>query len=614
MKKYNNLPLNAVKISDPTFAARLEKCISVTIPSALEKCDETGRLAAFTLTWKPGDEKMPHIFWDSDVAKVLEGVAYSLAISPNPELEKYYDELVDLIVSAQQPDGYLNTHFTVTEQDKRWSNLGVNHELYCAGHLMEAAVAAYELLGKRKFLDAMCRYADYIDSVFGDEKDGKRYGIPGHEEIELALVKLYRATGNRRYLNLAKYFIDARGQKPFFFRATIWDPEVQQNYKPVREQEDATGHAVRALYLYCGMADVAAETGDEALLNACKKIFDSIANKRMYITGGVGSSFSNEAFTVDYDLPNDSRSYAESCASIALVLFSWRMLQITGEGKYADVMERAMFNGSIAGISLSGDEFFYSNYLEMNDNYMAYNSGNRVRQKWFGCSCCPTSYCRYLTQLPQMLWSVNADHLRLNIPVQNTLSLPDKEIDVISNYPYDNKITVNIRKDGDFKLSLRIPGFAGKYAVSLNGETVETTAEAGFISFERSWKNGDSISLELDMPFEFASAHRKVTMNRGKVALTRGPLVYCCENTDQKTDVSSLLFDLNTKFTVKKIDGLNYGEAVEFDGFTEEIPGEELYSTRIPAISPCRITAIPYAIWQNRGETNMAVWFRYLSK
>ncbi len=610
--KFKKIPLSAIKLNDKILAPRIESCINVTIPSALERCKETGRLDAFKLDWEPGKEKCPHIYWDSDVAKVLEGVAYALAQSPDPELEKYYDDLIDLIVSAQQPDGYLNTHFTVTEQDKRWKNLMFNHELYCAGHLMEAAVAGYEMLGKRKFLDAMCRYADYIDSVFG-EGEGKRPGIPGHEEIELALVKLYRATGNERYLKLSKYFIDYRGQEPDFFQketGIMEAPEIKQLHLPVREQTKAAGHAVRAVYLYCGMADVGADTGDQSLIDACKKIYENMVKCQMYITGGIGSSFAYEAFTTDYDLPNGSRSYSESCASMALALFAGRMTQITGEGHYFDTAERAIFNTVLAGISLHGDEYFYPNYLEVNDNFVTYQSGARVRQKWFFCSCCPTSYCRFLTQLPQFVWHEdNEGGVYLNIPVANTLNFNGKNIEVSGGYPENGSVKAVIKSSGSFAFNIRIAGFAKSAVFRLNGEEITPEIRDGYALFDRDWQAGDTVIMELDMPFELMRSNNRLTENAGKAAITRGPLVYCCENTDNAADVRDLRINSNTGFTVKTVAGLEkYGNAVECDGFLVQDRGEELYTSAPCQFVPTKITAIPYALWQNRGETNMSVW------
>ena len=374
--------LAAIQLHDSVFAPRQKTGHDVTIPSCLKRCRETGRIDAFRLQWKKGDPNPPHVYWDSDVAKVLEGMAEMLMIHPDPAMEKELDELVDLIVSAQRDDGYLNVHFTVVEPEKRWSNLGDWHELYCAGHLIEAAVAHFQATGSRKFLDAMCRYADYIASVFGPAPGQKR-GYPGHEEIELALVRLYRTTGETRYLNLAKYFIDERGADPNYFSET--EKSIprdflsnRQAHKPVREQEQAVGHAVRAVYLYCGMVDVAVETRDCVLLNAAIRLFDNLSRRRMYITGGIGSTSIGEAFTTDFGLPNDT-AYAESCAAIGLAMFAKRLLDVTNEGKYADVLERVLYNNALSGISLSGDEFFYVNLLEVND--ATHEHGNTCKKQ-----------------------------------------------------------------------------------------------------------------------------------------------------------------------------------------------------------------------------------------
>jgi len=378
-------------LKDKFFAPRQAGNISVTIPAALQRCEETGRLDAFKLQWKPGsDLPLPHVYWDSDVAKVMEGMAYTAASSP--EIARRLEELVDLVISAQQPDGYLNTHFTVADTDRRWKDLAFKHELYCAGHLTEAAVAHYEATGDTRFLDAMRRYCDYICRIFGP--DG-RPGYPGHEELELALVKLYRATGDEKYLRQAKLFIDRRGTSPNYFVAVEKQSEtllpIYQAHKPVREQTEAVGHAVRALYLYSGMADVAAATGDRELLAACERLFDDLTGRKMFITGGVGSRQINEVIGGAGEQVCE-RSYAESCAAIALVLFSSRMLKITGKNKYAEVMERALYNCAMSGLSLSGDRFFYANLHACHRGMECPGHVSTERQKWYQTSCCPTSY------------------------------------------------------------------------------------------------------------------------------------------------------------------------------------------------------------------------------
>ena len=399
-----------VKIEDGFWEARLRVNRETTLPDVYAKCRKSGRIDAFRLNWKPGRPNRPHKFWVSDVAKWLEGACYSLATHPDPKLERAVETVVDLIASAQQPDGYLNTHFTVVEPDRRWANLRDDHELYCAGHLMEAAVAHYEATGQTKFLDVVCRYADYIDSVFGRGR-GRKRGYPGHEEIELALVRLYRATGRPRYLKLAAYFVNERGQQPHYFekeaRARGESPSVyrsiahfgKQAHLPVREQTTADGHAVRAVYLYAGMADVAAETGDRELLAACRRLWRNIVTRRMYIHGGIGSTCHGERFTVDYDLPN-AEAYAETCAAIGLVFFAHRMLNIDPDRRYADVMERALYNNVLSGVSLDGNRFFYPNYLDAVPGVNSLRGlKSSARQDWYNTSCCPTNICRMLASL-----------------------------------------------------------------------------------------------------------------------------------------------------------------------------------------------------------------------
>ncbi len=614
MKKFRSATLHEVKLNDPVFAPRMAAGRRRTIPASLEQCEKTGRLDAFLLNWKPGMPNQPHIFWDSDVAKVLEGIAYLLCQQPDAELERRYDELVDRIAAAQQPDGYLNTYFTVVEPDKRWTNLYDWHELYCAGHLMEAAVAGYEALGKRKFLDVMCRYADYIDSKFGRE-EGKIHGYPGHEEIELALVRLYRATGFERYWRLAKYFVDERGQEPNYFVQEntyhTYGLPNRQAHKPVREQETADGHAVRALYLYSGMADVAEISGDDELLQVCERLFRNIAERRMYVTGGVGSSFQGEAFTADYDLTNGTLMYAESCAAIALVLFANRMLQITGDGRYADVIERALFNGILSGIDLNGDHFFYTNYLEVDDNTVSYCAGSKVRLEWFGCSCCPTNFCRFLPQLGTFLWSVGDAEYRLEIPAAHTADFGAAAFEVESGYPYDEKIAVTIRKDGRFRLALRLPDWC-HCATFPEGGSVEN----GYWSAERDWKNGERLEYTLAMPIETVRSNFKITGNAGRVALQRGPIVYCCESFDNGLGISNMVLRLDRPMRLTTVAGLPDGTpAIQGEAWREIAPdAESLYYTGAPRREAMTFTAIPYALWQNRdadpAHIAMAVWMR----
>ena len=616
-KDYRCVRINQVIPSDIVLKRAIETDRTSTIPSSLQKCYETGRIDAFKLNWKEGMPNKPHIYWDSDVAKVLEGIANILSLYPDAELEAEYDKIIDLIVSSQQSDGYLNSYYTTIEPDNRWSKLWLNHELYCAGHLIEAAVAAYEQLGKTKLLDAMCRYADYIDTVFGPEENKKK-GYPGHQELELALVRLYHATGNEKYFKLAKFFIDERGKEPNYFTEVEKAPAPNvfniQAHKVVREQTEAVGHAVRAVYMYSGMADVAKISKDETLFRACEILFDNISKKRMYITGGIGSSFFGETFTIDYDLQNSSLMYAESCAAMGFVRFASRMLNATGDGKYAEIIEKAIFNGVLSGISLSGDKFFYTNYLEVDDNTRIYNHGAKERQPWFDCSCCPTSFCRFLPEILQYIWSANDDEIRLNIPVANTYKSAFGDIEVESLYPYDGKIRITIKSSDTFKFSVRIPQWCKKYAITLNGAEVSEKAVADYITFDRKWQSGDMIEIALDMPVVVMRSNFKVTSNAGRIALMRGPVVYACESVDNPDGISNMRIDSKAGFELVKAEGLPEnviavkGRAV----YETAADTEALYYAGDIVFKEGTFTAIPYHLWQNRGAANMAVWIREL--
>lgn len=620
MRKYRNADIQEVTVQDKFLSPRMAANRQVTVPYSYKRCQETGRIDAFKLDWKEGMPNRPHMYWDSDVAKVLEGMAYVAAGKSDPELEKTADALIDLIVSAQQPDGYLNCYFTVVQPEQRWKNLPTNHELYCAGHLIEAAVAYFQSTGKRKLLDAMCRYADYIDSVFGPEEN-KLKGYCGHEEIELALVRLYRVTGNQRYLNLARNFVDQRGQEPNYFLEDQADSREWlinlQAHKPVREQDKAEGHAVRAVYLYSAMADIAAETGDGSLLDACNKIWDNLTSKRMYVTGGIGSTKSGESFTVDYNLPNDS-AYAETCADIGLVMFASRMFNLTGDGKFMDVLERALYNGLLAGISLEGDKFFYANPLEVTGHFIEAGHVKAVRQPWFGCSCCPTNLCRFLPAMGNYLYSVGANELMINIyaagEAEFNLGTGRVKMQVESNYPWDGDISIRLHEAaaGEFTLGLRVPAWTPEITVKVNGQGLNNALENGYVRISREWRKGDEIEVKLAMPVTALHCHPEVSCNSGRIALQRGPLVYCLESIDNKTPLGSIIIPEQQDFKLKTVDSLIPGTlAITGSAFIENPEASaDLYFSGIPAKVATTFTAIPYCLWQNRGPSEMAVWIR----
>lgn len=610
----NDSMLNHIRLHDGFFAPRQETNRKTTIPSCIRRCEETGRLKAFKLEWKKGDPDQPHVYWDSDVAKVLEGMAVALLLRRDPELEKELDELVALVISAQQPDGYLNTHFTVVEPENRWKDLSHLHELYCAGHLMEAAVAHYQATGKRNFLETMCRYADYIDSVFGREA-GKKRGYPGHEEIELALIKLYRATGEKRYLDLSRYFIEERGVEPnYFAEVESASPSLLKNIqadKPVRSQTEADGHAVRAMYLFAGVTDVAGETCDKKLLETAERVFRNVTQRRMYITGGIGSTQSGEAFTRDYDLPN-STAYAESCAAISLIFFAKRLQDLTGKSEYADVLERVLYNNALSGISLQGDTFFYANPLEMNETFFERGHIHSSRQKWFDCSCCPTNYCRFLPRLGLFCADAAPDKLRIDIPAAMTVSRPEYELEIFGKYPYDGKILVRIVKGGKFALAVRIPAWCRKYNILLNGKISDAALQNGYWTLEREWSSGDEILLELDMPAEVIYANAAVPADIGKAAIQRGPVVYCLESVDNPGILlHTARISGHPVFEVTEASGLPEGTpAIRFSGEAAEPADNQLYSVKPPVYKPVQLCAIPFSLWQNRGESSMQVFLQ----
>lgn len=618
----------AVRFNDKLWAHRMRLVREVVIPYQWDALNdripgvapshaiENFRIAA----GESEGEFFGKVFQDSDVAKWLEAVSYTLASHPDPELEATADDVIDLVVRAQQDDGYLNTYFTVAEPDKRWSNLRDWHELYCAGHMMEAAVAYYEATGKRKLLDAMCRFADHIASVFGREP-GKKRGYPGHPEIELALVRLYRATGEKRYLELSKYFVDERGQQPHWYEIEAkargsdepyladLGPAYSQAHLPVREQKTAEGHAVRALYLFSAMADLALETGDETLADVCAALWENVTKRRMYITGGVGSDEYGERFTFDYDLPND-RAYAETCASIALVFWARRMLNLDVDSKYADVMERALYNGVLSGISLDGKSFFYVNPLEVwpeaCSNRHDLQHVKTVRQGWFSCACCPPNLARLIASLGQYMYSQEGDtiYAHLYAASEADLEVAGQSVRLVqeTEYPWGEEVSfvVEPQHAGEFTLALRLPGWCEKPQIVVNGEVVaiDDIVSKGYAYIRRKWESGDRVKLILEMPVQRIKANPKVRENAGKVALQRGPIVYCLEEADNGENLSSIVLPYDAELTANWRDDL-LGGVVTITGqaYREKSWDGDLYRPmgRKPETVPVEITAVPYS-------------------
>jgi uncharacterized protein len=625
------VPISRVVIDDSFWAPRLETNRRATIPMIYERCKESGRIDALRLKWKNGDADKPHVFWESDVAKWMEAAACSLRSHPDPRLEEQLEGIITLLARAQQPDGYINVYYTVVEPGKRWTNLRDKHELYCAGHLIEAAVAHFETTGRRNLLDITCRFANHIASQFGREP-AKRRGYCGHPEIELALVRLFRATGEQRYLDLARYFIDERGAKPHYFDteaiARGEDPktyaakthEYTQSHLPVREQTRAVGHAVRALYLYSAMTDVARETGDKTLLETCGRLWESVYRRQMYITGGIGPSRDNEGFTYDYDLPNES-AYAETCASIASVFWNHRLLQSSCESRFADEIERALFNGVLSGVSMDGTRFFYVNPLEMHADEISpddpYVKAHRVG--WFGCACCPPNIARLLASLGQYIYS-EADrevavHLYVRGHADCTVAGRHVRLRQETEYPWKGRIRIEVEPQSpvEFSLRLRIPGWARSHELILNGKSLGAEIEHGYATLRRRWDRDDVVELILPMPIERVHAHPNVRNNFGRVALQRGPIIYCVESIDVGVPVSSVVLPRNQEF-------LAIYEKQMFGG-TTTIRGEaahvadsqwerQLYGFGNPSMESIPFKAVPYAVWGNRDATEMAVWLR----
>lgn len=584
------------------------------------------------------------VFQDSDVAKWLEAAAYLLEAAPDPELEQAADMVVDLIARAQQQDGYVNTYFTIKEKDRRWTNLAECHELYCAGHLIEAAVAYTNATGKTAILDVACKFADYIGTVFGDEP-GKLKGYDGHQEIELALVKLYHATGRKAYLELSRYFLNQRGVEPSFYHeewekrgrtvhfpqlSMSHDLEYSQAHLPVKHQEHAVGHAVRLVYMCTAMADIAAETGDEELLAACRRLWSSIVAKRMYLTGAIGSMAQGESFTQDYDLPSDT-AYAETCASIGLVFFAQRMLQIEPNSEYASVMERALYNTVVSGMSRDGKQFFYVNPLEVYPPVLGKNKNydhvQPRRQGWFGCACCPPNIARLLASLGKYVYTVKDEtiytHLYIGGTAEFELSGMAVTLEQRSNYAWEGEteFQVYVSQAAAFTLALRIPDWSGGIKLlRVNGiDYLYDVKDAvqGYIRLNRVWKNGDTVELSFAMPVLRMQGHPLIRQTAGKVALQRGPFVYCLEETDNGSQLYQLALPESSmptvSFNAELLGGMQIitaeGERRYSKSWQDELYRKGVKWTK----EKTELTFIPYYAWANREPGEMTVWLNHSS-
>lgn len=588
LKMIEQIDFSHVKINDNFWSPRLSKHVSATLPVCIDQIEnQTGRIRNFENAAKGEGEHSGIFFDDSDVYKALEGMAYSLINNPDPELEKKADEWIDKFAAAQQPDGYINTFYTLTGLDKRWTNMD-KHEMYCAGHMIEAGVAYYQATGKRKLLDVCIRMTDHMMSQFGP---GKRHWVPGHEEIELALVKLYQTTQEQKYLDFAYWLLEERGHG----HGTMgdegkWDPVYYQDIVPVRRLTDISGHAVRCMYLYCGMADVAALKNDTGYIAAIDRLWDDVVHRNMYITGGIGSSRDNEGFTEDYDLPNLD-AYCETCASVGMVLWNQRMNQLTGDSKYIDVLERSLYNGALAGISLGGDRFFYVNPLE--------SKGDHHRQEWYGCACCPSQLSRFLPSIGNYIYASSDDALWVNLYIGNTGQIRIGETDILltqeTDYPWDGsvKLTISTSQPLEKEIRLRIPDWCKTYDLSINGKRINVPKEKGYAVI-KDWKSQDVIALDMDMPVEIVAADPHVKENFDKRAIQRGPLVYCMEEIDNPEYFDQIQLSPSTTFQTAFVsDILNGIKTIKTNGRAQSA------------------TFIPYYAWDNRKAGKMRVWIPY---
>ena len=566
------------------------------------------------------------VFQDSDVAKWLEAAAYSLQLTPDAELEEHCDRMIDIVAEAQHEDGYLNTYFTVKEPGRRWTDLSECHELYCAGHMIEAAVAYADATGKTKLLDVMCRFADHIYNHFITEGNP---GFPGHEEIELALLRLYRKTGEERYKELSAHFLNARGDAGAYFQKEsrergwyLWGkdpaaPEYNQTHLPVREQKDAVGHAVRAVYLYTGMADLAAETGDESLKQACRNLYESITKKRMYLTGGIGSAYEGEAFTEDYHLPNES-AYAETCAAVGFCFFLRQMLRLEKKGEYADTMERALYNGVLGGMQLDGKRFFYVNPLEAIPGVSGVAAPLKhalpERPGWFACACCPPNVARLIGSVAEYAYSIEDGALYQHLYLGGTIDMEQEfggKITVECDYPKTGHILYTFspttEKVMDVRLAIRIPSYAKKTTILRNGSPYVPNLDDGYAYIEGKFRAGDTLILDIDMSARRVYANQHVAADTGKIAFLRGPLVYCAEGTDNDGDVLGLR--VSRTAPIREIEGgAPDGMPMLTVSGSRITTGEELYSFDAPEKEPVSLRLIPYYTWGNRGLSEMRVW------
>lgn len=595
------------KVTGGFWKQKQDMVRKTTIYAVYDRFVETGRFDAFQFDWKEGKPNQPHIFWDSDVAKWMEAAAYLIRLKREPKLEKIVDKTIDLIEKNQGADGYFNVYFTVVEPGKRFSDRTC-HELYCAGHLMEAAVAYYEATGKRKFLDCMCRYADYIEKRFKIDRD-TAFSSPGHEEIELALVRLYECTGEKRYLDLAEFFVLIRGTEADKGKDALDGGLYSQAHKPAVEQFEAEGHAVRAVYFYSAMADIAYHIGNEALLDACKKLFLDIVEKKMYITGGIGSSSRGEAFTLPYDL-NNELAYAETCAAIGLAFFANRMQKLESDSIYADIIEKIIYNGFLSSVSLDGKAFFYENPLEIipmmgkRDRSCTWIPGihwpQTERSEVFECSCCPPNISRFIPSIANFMYTDDGETLFIHqfMQAKTEISRGEKMLTVTQKtaYPENGKVRITVT-GGDTKIAVRIPGWFDGY----KGETVK-----GYAYFEV--KDGETLEFDFKMTVKLMEARPEAIFDCNRYAVQRGPVIYCMESVDNGPNIRDIRLDSKAHFTYGKHARLGVPQLTVKAWRRTVSADAPLYSVRHNSFEETQAILIPYYAFANRGEAEMQVW------
>ncbi len=599
-----------VRIADEFWAPRIETCREVTLPHVFDVCEETGRISNFVKAAGLMEGKFKGAWFnDSDLYKVLQGAAYELGIQSDPKLDKLVDDTIAKIAAAQQPDGYLHCFFTIDNRDQRFKNIHpkARHELYCMGHMIEAGAVHFEQTGKRNMLDVARKLADHIDSIFGP---GKNMMVSEHQELELALIKLYRITGEKRYLKLGQFFIDQRGNQ----QGHNLYGAYSQDHVPVRRQSEIVGHAVRAMYNCMGMADLYAESGDKELLTALDQLWENTTHRKMYVTGGIGATPKGEAFLGNYVLPNDT-AYSETCAQIGLLLWAHRMLLIEPKAEYADVIERVLYNSFLSGLSLEGKKFFYQNRLATNGNYR--------RRAWYGCACCPSNVVRIYPQIGQFMYALGEDSIHVNLYATGKAKLTVGDVPVTitqeTQYPWNGRVrlVVDPKEKCEFDLHVRIPGWckdqqtpgslyradgSSTAKLTVNGKPLDVNElEKGYVRIHGTWRKGDVVELDLPMPIRRVYAHEKIAADRGRVALQRGPVVYCVEAVDHKIPLKHIFLPRDAKLTAEHKDDLLGGVTV--------IKGEaaaNLAENDNP--TPVDLLAIPYYAWENRAAGAMAVW------